>query len=59
MPSVGSNDSVSTMEEMNYVFAKSTKDHVNYQLEKVAPYYFNTIIRRREVKNPAPISRNP
>ena len=53
----GTERHIATMEEMNYVFGVSTRTHKDYQLQKVAPWWYNCYIRRRDVKEPPPLYR--
>ena len=46
----GTERHIATMEEMNYVFGVSTKTHTDYQLKKVAPWYYDRYVRRKDVK---------
>lgn len=40
------------MEEMNYVFGVSTRRHVKYQVEEVAPWCVEHYLRRRKIDLP-------
>ncbi|KAI9694375.1 MAG: hypothetical protein M1820_008975 [Bogoriella megaspora] len=42
------------LEEMNYIFDVSTRDHISYQLD-MASYTFNRYIRRRKAEEPPPL----
>lgn len=57
MPGTGRQVSSITMEEMNYVFGVSTRRHVDYQVEEVAPWFYEHYILRRDVKRPNPLCR--
>jgi hypothetical protein len=37
-----------TLEELDYVFAVPTRTHMSYQMNQVAPYWFNTTVLRRK-----------
>jgi hypothetical protein len=37
-----------TLEELDYVFAVPTRTHMHYQINQVAPYWFNTVILRKK-----------
>ena len=39
-----------SLEELDYVFAVSTKRHMNYQVKEVLPYWIKTQILRRKVR---------
>ncbi|KAL8651947.1 MAG: hypothetical protein Q9226_004474 [Calogaya cf. arnoldii] len=53
----GTERQIATMEEMNYVFGVTTREHVNYQITKVAPWCYEHYVRRREVSPLAPLYR--
>ena len=53
----GTERHIATMEEMNYVFGVSTRTHKDYQLKKVAPWWYKRYIRRRDVKEPHSLYR--
>jgi hypothetical protein len=46
----GTERHIATMEEMNYVFGISTRTHTDYQINKVAPWWINRYILRKDVK---------
>lgn len=43
----GTERQIATMEEMNYVFGVSTRQHVDYQVKEVAPWCIDHYIRRK------------
>lgn len=45
----GTERQIATVEEMNYVFGVSTRQHVGYQINEVAPWCVDHYLRRREV----------
>ena len=53
----GTERHIATMEEMNYVFGVSTRTHKDYQLKKVAPWWYNCYIRWKDVKEPPSLYR--
>ncbi|KAG6986636.1 hypothetical protein G7Y79_00075g099080 [Physcia stellaris] len=53
----GTERQIATMEEMNYVFGVSTRRHVKYQVEEVAPWCVEHYLRRRKVDLPPPLYR--
>ncbi|KAL8720123.1 MAG: hypothetical protein Q9225_002968 [Loekoesia sp. 1 TL-2023] len=46
-----------TMEEMNYIFGVSTRQHVKYQIKSVAPWFVDHYIRRRKDVDLEPLYR--
>jgi lysylphosphatidylglycerol synthetase-like protein (DUF2156 family) len=43
-----------TLEELEYVFAVPTRTHMNYQITKVAPWWFKSyVLQRKELPNPS------
>ena len=54
----GTGKQIATMEEMNWVFGARTARHADYQINKVAPWYFNHYIRRKEVGKLEPLYRH-
>ncbi|KAL8712505.1 MAG: hypothetical protein Q9220_003353 [cf. Caloplaca sp. 1 TL-2023] len=48
---------IATMEEMNYVFAVPTRQHVRYQIKEVAPWAFDRYIRGRRNATCDPLYR--
>ncbi|KAL9043899.1 MAG: hypothetical protein Q9214_002928 [Letrouitia sp. 1 TL-2023] len=44
----GTERQIATMEEMNYVFGVSTRQHVDYQVKEVAPWCIDHYIRRKK-----------
>lgn len=53
----GTERQIATMEEMNYVFGVSTRDHVKYQVKTVAPWCIDHYIRRRRGFDLIPLYR--
>lgn len=43
----GTERQIATMEEMNYVFGVTTRRHMDYQVNEVAPWCYDHYIRRR------------
>ena len=43
--------------ELDYIFAVSTRRHMNYQVKEVAPYWFKTQILRRKGLTPPRLYR--
>lgn len=53
----GTERQISTMEEMNYVFGVTTRRHMDYQLNQVAPWCYRHYVRRRRVEDVPPLYR--
>ncbi|KAL9044923.1 MAG: hypothetical protein Q9214_001974, partial [Letrouitia sp. 1 TL-2023] len=53
----GTERQIATMEEMNYVFGVTTRRHMDYQVNEVAPWYYDHYIQRRKEKDLPPLYR--
>ncbi len=53
----GTERQIATMEEMNYVFGVSTRQHVEYQVKEVGPWCIDHYIRRRRGVDLEPLYR--
>ncbi|KAI4157598.1 MAG: hypothetical protein LQ342_008168 [Letrouitia transgressa] len=53
----GTERQIATMEEMNYVFGVTTRRHMDYQVNQVAPWCYDHYIRRRKKNDLPPLYR--